>query len=188
MGAPPPLRTLRTLTPPQLQHNKLPTFTELDADSFQEVMNAPHQPLVVLVAAPRAALHDAADRVKAIAQQWRDSKARGDVVFAWMDADKWASWLKSMYGVAADAAPAVVVASHSVRAAVWFGQFMGADSVQRLVYWDVDQFGSKIALSAKSIFSAVTGALNGTISYKHSENFVERMARVCHLTTSQTVA
>ena len=68
MGAPPPLRTLRTLTPTQLQHNRLPTFTELDADSFQEVMNAPHKPLVVLVAAPRAALHDAADRVRAIAQ------------------------------------------------------------------------------------------------------------------------
>ena len=98
----------------QLLLNKLPTYLELDSDSFQEVMNAKHKPLVVLVAAPRTELHDVSDHVKAIGQQWKDTKARGDVVFAWMDSDKWAGWLKSMYGIKADAGTRVVVANHSV--------------------------------------------------------------------------
>ena len=50
--------------------------------------------------------------------------------------------------------------------------------MQRLVYYDVDQFGEKIALSLTSISRVVEGALKGTVSYKHSENFVERAARV----------
>ena len=53
-----------------------------------------------------------------------------------------------------------------------------AETSKRLVYYDVDQYGGKIALSPKSIFSAIHGALNGTIAYRHSENIVERLARV----------
>jgi thioredoxin domain-containing protein 5 len=98
----------------QLLRNKLPTYIELDSDTFQEVMSAPHKPLVVLVAAPHAELHDVSDRVRAVAQQWKNSKAHGDVVFAWMDADKWTKWLKSMYGIKAESGPQVVVSNHSV--------------------------------------------------------------------------
>lgn len=96
--------------------NKLPTFVELDSDSFQEIMNAPHEPLVVLVAAPHAELRDTTEHVRAVAQQWKDAKHGGDVVFALMDADKWASWLKSMYGIKTEVGPRVVVANHSVSA------------------------------------------------------------------------
>lgn len=143
-----------------LVSNKLPTYVELDSDNFQEVMNAAHKPLVVLVAAPKAELASAGERARAVAQQWKDSKAAGAVVFTTMDADKWAKWLGSMYGIKPENGVSVVVANHS-----------------RLVYYDVDQFGEKIALSQKSISRVVEGVLQGTASYKHSENLVERLAR-----------
>jgi hypothetical protein len=38
-----------------------------------------------------------------------------------------------------------------------------------------------IKLTSPSIFSALEGAANGTITPKNSENFAERMARVCSL-------
>lgn len=56
---------------------------------------------------------------KSIGKQWReDGKTRQrDVVFTWMDGERWSSWLKSMYGVV-DAGraetPSVVIADHAV--------------------------------------------------------------------------
>ncbi|THG93397.1 hypothetical protein EW026_g7827 [Hermanssonia centrifuga] len=143
-----------------LLRNRLPTNMPLDSDSFQEVMNAPHKPLVVIAAASQVDLVRTADTIKEVARRWKDSKAEGDVVFTWMDADKWSSWLKSMYGIKAGSAVHVVVANHS-----------------RLVYYDTDQHGEKIKLSANSILSAISGALSGTTPYKHSENIAERLAR-----------
>lgn len=49
------------------------------------------------------------------------------------------------------------------------------------MYYDVDQSGEKITLSHKSISRVVEGVLKGTVSYKHSENLIERVARVCRL-------
>ena len=83
--------------------------------SFQEVMNAKHKPLVVIATAPKARLGEVSVHVKDIAKQWKDKKATGDVVFTWMDGDKWSSWLKSMYGIKAGEMPRAVVANHTVR-------------------------------------------------------------------------
>ncbi|KAH9843500.1 thioredoxin-domain-containing protein [Rhodofomes roseus] len=143
-----------------LLKNRLPTSMELDSDTFQDVMNAPHKPLVVLAAAPAAELQATAAEVQRIARQWRNAKSGAGVTFVWMDAGKWGKWLKSMYGVKPDNGPQVVVADHS-----------------RLVYYDVDQYGEKIQLTTTSVFSAVQGAQAATIAYKHSENIVERLAR-----------
>ncbi|CDO70352.1 hypothetical protein BN946_scf184613.g2 [Trametes cinnabarina] len=51
------------------------------------------------------------------------------------------------------------------------------DHYNSLVYYDTDQFGEPIKLTAASLFSAINGAAQGTIPYKHSENVVERLAR-----------
>ena len=75
-------------------------------------MNAPHKPLVVLVATTAADKARTAGEVRTLARKWRDAKERAPVVFAWMDADKWGTWLKSMYGISGTG---VVVADHSVR-------------------------------------------------------------------------
>ncbi|KAH9927854.1 thioredoxin-domain-containing protein [Amylocystis lapponica] len=140
--------------------NRLPTSVELSSDNFQDVMNAPHKPLVVLVAATADEMGTVSASVQKVAQRWRASKGDPGVVFTWMNADKWATWLKSMYGIKPNASPTIVVANHS-----------------SLVYYDVDQLGDKIQLTSTSVFSAVNGALTGTIPYRHSENVVERLAR-----------
>ena len=65
-------------------------------------MYASHKPLVVIVATRLEEYNQVPQKVREIAKNWKDSKARGDVVFTWMDSNKWGSWLKSMYGVKAD--------------------------------------------------------------------------------------
>ncbi|CCL99003.1 uncharacterized protein FIBRA_01011 [Fibroporia radiculosa] len=154
-----------------LLRNRLPSSMELDADNFQEVMNAPHKPLVVLIATPKDQMGVVSSAVQKIARQWKDTKGDGAISFVWMDGEKWGKWLKSMYGIKADSLPRIVVANHA-----------------RLVYYDKDQFGEDIQLTSTSIFSAIHGAAGGTIPYKHSENMVERMARYLNakLTATET--
>ncbi|KAI0665366.1 thioredoxin-domain-containing protein [Trametes maxima] len=139
---------------------RLPTVLELDSDNFQDVMAAPHKPLVV--AAPAPDLPRAAREVGALAQQWHDACEAAPVVFVWMDADKWGKWRKGMYGVVpVEGGPLqAVVANHT-----------------GLVYYDTDQFGERIQLTPASLFPAINGAAKGTIPYKHCENVVERLAR-----------
>ncbi|KAH9853322.1 thioredoxin-domain-containing protein [Lenzites betulinus] len=143
-----------------LLRNRLPTALELDSDNFQDVMNAPHKPLVVIVATPQRDLKQIAKEVESVARKWRDAREHAPVVFTWMDADKWGKWLKGMYGLKAASLPRAVVANHT-----------------SLVYYDKDQYGETIKLTPSSLFSAINGAMKGTIPYKHSENAVERLAR-----------
>ena len=75
-------------------------------------MNAPHKPLVVIAATSQSDKEQTAKEVTEIARKWRDRKEQAPVVFTWMDADRWGSWLKSMYGISGTG---VVVADHSVR-------------------------------------------------------------------------
>lgn len=95
--------------------NRLPASQGLDSNSFQQVMNAPHRPLVVIVATSKDQMETIAGNVQAIAKQWKDIKGDPRVSFAWMDADKWANWLSSMYGIKGNTLPRVVIANHSVR-------------------------------------------------------------------------
>ncbi|EIN04376.1 thioredoxin-like protein [Punctularia strigosozonata HHB-11173 SS5] len=151
-----------------LTKHKLPTALELTQETFQSVMSAPHRPLVVLAAVGKDdANKDAYTKsIKELARAWlakeQAEPGKRAVVFTWMDADRWASWLKSMYGiqVVPGAEPPVVITDHA-----------------ELVYWDTDARGAKIALSEVSLFSAIEGALSGTIAYNYSENIIERFAR-----------
>ena len=89
---------------------------ELDSDTFQDIMFAAHKPLVVITAAPETKLSGASDRVRTVAAQWKGRQGSDDVVFTWMNSDKWAKWLKSMYGITADDQAHVVITNHSVSA------------------------------------------------------------------------
>ncbi|TFK56291.1 thioredoxin-domain-containing protein [Heliocybe sulcata] len=143
--------------------NRLPTATELSSDSFQSIMKAPHNPLVVLVAVPDVNDASVLKTIRDIGRQWRNRKGLAggrDVVFTWMDASKWGKWLKSMYGIRSGDLPGVVVADH-----------------QSLVYYDTDQGGQKMQLTADSVFSALDGIHKGVIRSKPSENPIERLAR-----------
>jgi len=143
--------------------NRLPTTVELNQENFQQVMNAPHKPLVVIVVVNKSTKEKVSEKVKEIGKKWRVSKSNKgsrDVVFTWMDADKWAGWLKNMYGVKAGDRPAIVIADHST-----------------YLYYDKDHQGEAIKLTSPSIFSAVDGIIQGSITPKHSENFAERLSR-----------
>ena len=51
--------------------------------------------------------------------------------------------------------------------------------LQRLIYYDTDPLGEKVTLTTSSLFATIHGAARGTLKYRNSENFVERVARVC---------
>lgn len=100
--------------------NRLPAALALGQETFQEVMNAPHAPLVVIAAVNAEGESAAAELLKETAKAWRhytenNGMPERDVVFTWMDAEKWASWMKSMYGIKSADLPAVVVTDHQVR-------------------------------------------------------------------------
>jgi thioredoxin domain-containing protein 5 len=158
--------------------HRLPTSLELARDTFQNVMNAPQKPLVVIAAAPGALRAQVLDRLNDVAKVWR-VKTDGsgvvhgrEVVFAYMDHDEWAEWLSSMYRIKKpdsedakhlddlDKVP-VVIADHS-----------------NLVYYDGDRDGNPILLSkSANLFAAVGDAATGKSEYKNSESFIERIAR-----------
>ncbi|KAG6890196.1 hypothetical protein C0992_002853 [Termitomyces sp. T32_za158] len=143
-------------------NNRLPTVLELTQDTFQGVMNAPQAPLVVIAAVTPANSDKVAERIRDVGKRWRlRTKGTGfagdrEVVWAWMDAEKWKDWMKSMYGIVVEQDAdqyevPVVVTDHKVR---------------------------KLKVSSsKSLFEAVEAAAAGKLPYKHSENLVERVAR-----------
>ncbi|KAF7334231.1 Protein disulfide isomerase [Mycena sanguinolenta] len=154
-----------------LMANRLPTSLELMQDTFQSVMNAPHAPLVVIAAVGPDTREKVAERFRDIALKWRvHTGGTGvvggrSVVFTWMDAEKWESWMKSMYGLRKSRGTdiedvGVIIADHQV-----------------LKYYDSEPSGVPIKLTSMSIFAALEGAADGTVPAKNSENFVERMAR-----------
>jgi len=152
--------------------NRLPTSLELSRDVFQQVMNAPHNPLVVIAATPNDVQNDVSSKLDDIAKKWRLRKSyvgKQDVVFTWMDADQWGKWMKSMYGVKVKEQPKVVVADHN-----------------RLIYWDRDTTGQPIQLNTVSIFSAIEGIYDSKIRSKHSENILERSLRVFNSSLTST--
>jgi hypothetical protein len=105
-----------------LQTHRLPLAMELSEGSFQEVMNAEGKPLVVLVSVATSGIErdQIVETVRSLAAQWRRTgatqytPAQGvrQVVFVWMDQERWGSWLKSMYGVKGPAQ--VLIVDHSV--------------------------------------------------------------------------
>jgi len=151
-----------------LQVHRWPSALELGEGSFQEVMNAESKPLVVLVSVTDSGAerdHIVAT-VRKLATQWRKTGAvqyapaheARQVVFTWMDQDRWAKWLKSMYGI--NGPTQVVITDHS-----------------RLVYYDQTRAGNRLTLDDTSILLALGDAMRGALSVRHSENIIERVAR-----------
>ena len=106
-----------------MTHRRLPSALELSDNTFQEVMKAPGSPLVVLTAVPGSdnfAEHEfLAGNAAKIGVKWKKLRAQQggedlarQVVFVWMDQNRWKKWLKSMYGITKPGQ--VVIADHSV--------------------------------------------------------------------------
>ncbi|KZV63248.1 thioredoxin-domain-containing protein [Peniophora sp. CONT] len=154
-----------------LLHRRLPSALELSDNTFQEVMKAPGNPLVVLTAVPGSdnfAEHEfMAGNAAKLGVKWKklgvqrggsDEEGKRGVVFVWMDQGRWKKWLKSMYGITKPGE--VVITDHA-----------------NLLYFDHTPSGTKLALSEDSLFPTLDAALAGTLHPKHSENLLERGAR-----------
>ena len=102
-------------------------------------MNPKHvsAPLVIITAVSERNRQNVISATKSIGKQWREVGKAGqrDVVFTWMDGERWSSWLKSMYGVV-DAGraetPNVVIADHAV------GIILPLSSVETLMCDDLE--------------------------------------------------
>ncbi|KAF8624254.1 hypothetical protein AX15_005967 [Amanita polypyramis BW_CC] len=110
-----------------LRTHRLPTSLELTQDTFQTIMNAPEEPLVVIAAVPKGLTDRIQKRIGDIVAMWKSrtdgtgrAKPSGgslgkqwvgsgekvktevrerEVVFTWMDTERWKSWMSGMYGV-----------------------------------------------------------------------------------------
>ena len=102
-------------------------------------MNAPHAPLVVIGAVSAEGSSEASNLMRETAKAWRhflEGNGLGterDVVFTWMDADRWASWMKSMYSVRTVDLPAVIIADHQVRNLFYFYKINRKDWIVLLI-------------------------------------------------------
>ncbi|KAG6813179.1 hypothetical protein H0H92_013299 [Tricholoma furcatifolium] len=156
-----------------LLKQRLPTTLELSQDTFQSVMNAPQAPLVVIAAVTPSMQDRVVQRIREVGKKWRAyTKGSGvvngrEVVWTWMDAERWKDWMKSMYGIVVQDGEEnleevrVVVTDH-----------------QSLVYYDHDPADQRLKItSSKALFETVEAAATGTLPYKNSENLVERIAR-----------
>jgi thioredoxin domain-containing protein 5 len=160
-------------------------------DSFQQVMKAPHLPLVVIAAVTPNHKDKVAQKIQDVATLWNRRKTEQvhatterDVVFTWMDAETWSTWLKNMYSIKIDSEPVIVVTDHAVGSSLPFGSFPTHTLPQRLVYYDLDPTGRLIQPTFTSISSTIDAISTGKVHPKHSENYIERIARVCPSSSS----
>ncbi len=113
---------------------KLPTLNEVNAETYADVMrstgSAPYVGLVVLSRAKMGSrFEEYRDQVKTAANAWGEKRrgmtesekgAERDLVWAWVDGDKWAQWIKTMYEVNASEEPLLIIADAKVSPG-WLG-------------------------------------------------------------------
>ena len=91
-----------------LTTHHLPGAVELNQDTFQDVMNAKHNPLVVIASSNANMKSKIEARVRDISKKWRartggsGEVGNREIIFAWMDTQRWKDWMKSMYGIEMD--------------------------------------------------------------------------------------
>jgi len=150
-----------------LGRNAIPLVTELTSDNFQTIMTArtfDPKPLVVIMATKPESKTEAIRLLSAGEEHWRKedkekSAPTRDVLWTYMEGDKWGSWLKSMYGIKSSKMPTFVVADHS-----------------NLIFYDKYSNGRHFDNSAKGLADAVSQALEGKLKYRHSQNIAQRIA------------
>ncbi|KAG8834138.1 hypothetical protein FRC17_009477 [Serendipita sp. 399] len=181
-----------------LQRNRFPLISKLGMDNFYSVMKNPTKPFVVLAAIdPGPSTEPENDdqsssstmnlerlsanaksqlrRFESIARTWAEMGETKDktreTVFVWMDGRRWGKWLKNMYGIAD--------VSKVKNADGTVGGDAGLVVVDHgsLLYFDADHIGQPIRLNPDSVFSALRAIYAGHGTPKHSENFLERIAR-----------
>ncbi|GAA5991874.1 hypothetical protein JCM10908_002250 [Rhodotorula pacifica] len=172
-----------------LRSAKVPLVSELNAATFAELLPAEKTatgpggkpllpPLLGLAVLSRRGLgadglENAKEVVGEMARSWvekrqarREKAARGleerDVLWAWVDGDKWAGWARSMYDIKLGArdGPKVVIADP-----------------KRMEYWTRTAQGEPLELDKQAVFEVIEqGAYARRIKPHSSRQFLERFA------------
>ncbi|GAA6057492.1 hypothetical protein JCM3770_000583 [Rhodotorula araucariae] len=167
-----------------LRSAKLPTVTEVTSATFPDLMPTEgNPPLVGLAVLSRKGLGDEAfesakGAVGVLARGWAERRRTGaagearDVLWAWVDGDKWAGWVRSMYDVKMGGrdAPALVLVDPKA-----------------LNYWPTSLSGSPLELnSPPSVYELIEqGIYTSRAKPKSSRQFLDRIA---HSTVDRFVA
>lgn len=206
-----------------LRSAKVPLVSELTAATFGELMPSDKTstgpggkpllpPLVGLAVLSRRGLgaeglERAKEVVAQMAKSWvekrrggragRENERERDVLWAWVDGDKWAGWARSMYDVKSGArdGPKVVIADPKVSRVIVSrfsacgvrggGSKESADyfPVQRMEYWKTTVEGSPLELDRQAVFDVIEqGAYARRIKPESSRQFLERFAYVSLVT------
>ncbi|BGP24113.1 hypothetical protein JCM10295v2_003015 [Rhodotorula toruloides] len=169
-----PIRKRLDLTRFWLRAAKLPTVSELNAATFNDLLPTDgNPPLVGLAVLSKKALGDDFDATlrsfERVAKGWTerrrslpaDKKGR-DVLWAWVDGDKWAGWARSMFDVK-----------------------MGAKDGPRLVvtdpkalnYWSTTLAGEPLGIDSSAVYELIErGIYTSRAKAQSSRQFLERFA------------
>ncbi|TKY87022.1 hypothetical protein EX895_003699 [Sporisorium graminicola] len=168
-----------------LSREQYSLVTELTAANFEEIVRNKEDALVVLAAlsdtfhgarpagtpAEGIALKEVEiDALRSIALEWRLKKASNSarqVIFAWIDADRWKSPLKKLYGIDATRVPAVVLVDGN-----------------KLQYYDLPYLTASNASPVKAqgwitkdVFAAIDNAVQGKSVARSSRSLLQKSVR-----------
>lgn len=158
--------------------HRIPSYLELASDSFQSVMNAPQQPLVLIAAVTGETRGKVEAKLEQLASVWKmrtggtGERNGRQVIFTWMDNEVWKDWLKNMYGIKHEDDGdlddvRVVIADHAVSDFFRDLKFFRIEGFpQRLVYYEEDVSGHKIKLAkSDTLFATIEKATAGELHY-----------------------
>ncbi|EGU13003.1 Proteophosphoglycan ppg4 [Rhodotorula toruloides ATCC 204091] len=169
-----PIRKRLDMTRFWLRAAKLPTVSELNAATFNDLLPTDgNPPLVGLAVLSKKGLGDDFDATlrsfERVAKGWAErrrslsaEKKGRDVLWAWVDGDKWAGWARSMYDVK-----------------------MGAKDGPRLVvtdpkalnYWSTTLAGEPLGVDSSAVYELIErGIYTGRTKANSSRQFLERFA------------
>ncbi|KAJ9096608.1 hypothetical protein QFC19_007141 [Naganishia cerealis] len=145
-----------------------PTVFELDSGNFDDIMQSPTRPLVVLVALKKSGraqgdLEKETGELHKIAKAWyRGGRTfEQPVWFAWIDGERYKKWLKQNYGIKHTQLPAVVLADPANHQ-----------------YYDTTLERSKLIFEGSSVFSTLEGAYQHFLKPKTSDSTLEWGSKV----------
>ncbi|KDE02462.1 hypothetical protein, variant [Microbotryum lychnidis-dioicae p1A1 Lamole] len=148
---------------------KLPALVELNSATIHDVLPAmgDEVPLVVLGLFSKSQMgkdyEDQKTAFEALAKGWAERRSKGDklareVVWAWVDADRWMGWLKGMYSVNWGKRPGIVVSDP-----------------KELAYWNRDL--SSEPITSDTVYETIErGILTNQLKPLSSRSFFDRLA------------
>ncbi|KAM0751141.1 thioredoxin-like protein [Meredithblackwellia eburnea MCA 4105] len=166
-----PSRARKESTVEWFRTAKLLPVSELNSQTFGDIMSQKATPPLVglAVLSPKAlglgGMQTAKTDLRKLADSWMETVRKDrldgerEVIWAWVDGDRWGGWVKSLYGVKVGSEPVIVVADPKA-----------------LTYWKTGINGAKIQITGDSVIQLIKGGIyTSLLKPLSSRNFVERV-------------